>query len=273
MKAIFMARLTRPTTSLTTRKRASVTRLTLAGTVAFIAFGIAGCSTPGPTHAYLASRAEDPIIDLLPGSPTAEVPTFLDAVNELYGIAYDPFTDHIFIRSFPGDYIRVIDRPAHKIKRGFLVKGLPPGPGDLAIRSSDRHLFFSHPKRPEIVETTLYGEIIRTITLEDTATPPAGVAYDQKKDRLLILQSGSPARVDTYKLSGKRLGSVILDHDVRQVSLAYDSDKSEFYAPLRGQAAVGIFDSQGHLLRTLANPSASPFDYVDVGQRSLLRLF
>ncbi len=258
---------------MTTRKRAPVARITLVAAATFLAFGAAGCSTPGPTHAYLASRAEDPIIDLLPDTPSAEVPTYLESVNELYGIAYDPFTDHIFIRSFPGDYIRVIDRPAKKIKRGFLVKGLPPGPGDLTIRSSDRHLFFAHPKRPEVVETTLYGEIVRTITLEDTQTPPSGIAYDQKNDRLLILQSGSPVRVDTYTLSGQRLDGVVLDHDVRQVSLAYDSDKAEFYAPLRGQAAVGIFNLQGHLLRTLTNPSASNFDYVDVGQRSLLRLF
>jgi uncharacterized protein YjiK len=251
----------------------NLSAFSLPGIIIGAALGLAGCSTPGPTHAYLASRSEDPIIDLLPGTPSAEVPTYLESVNELYGIAYDPFTDHIFIRSFPGDYIRVIDRPAKKIKRGFLVKGLPPGPGDLAIRSSDRHLFFAHPKRPAVVETTLYGEIVRTITLEETQTQPAGIAYDQKNDRLLILQGGTPARVDTYKLSGKRLGGVVLDHNVRPISLAYDSDQAELYAPLSGQAAVGIFDLQGRLLRTLANPSATDFDYVDVGQRSLLRLF
>jgi uncharacterized protein YjiK len=243
------------------------------GVLLAASFGLSGCSTPGPTHAYLASRAEDPVLDLLPGSPVAEIPIYLSWSKEISGIAYDPFTDHLFIRVFPGNYIRVIDRPAGKIKRNFSVPDLPEGRGDLAIRSSDRHLFFAHPTLPALLETTLYGATVRSITLTGMQTPPAGVAYDQKHDRLLILQNGAPARVDTYALSGQRVGGVALDHPVRPGSLAYDSETAELYVPLPDQAAVGIFSAEGKLLRTLANPGANVVDYIDVGQRSLLRLF
>lgn len=232
-----------------------------------------GCSTPGPTHAYLASRAENPIFDLGPNAPAVEIPSHLIAVNELYGIAYDPFTDHLFLRVFPGDFVRVLDRPARKPKRSFIVQGLPPGRGDLAIRSRDRHLFFAHPSEPVVLETTLYGRAVRTIRLDNTETPPAGVAYDQANDRLLILHPGSPARISTCDLSGKPIGDVTLERDVRQVSLAYDSTAREFYAPLLHEAMVGVFDVEGRLLRTLAEPADAAHDFIDVGQRSLLRLF
>ncbi len=232
-----------------------------------------GCATPGPTHAYLASRADAPILDILPGAAHAEVATYLSSFNELYGIAYDPFTDHLFLRVFPGDFIRVIDRPAGKIKRSFYVTGLPAGPGDLAIRSSDRHLFFAHPTEPAVIETTLYGRIIRTITLDYLSGAPAGVAYDQANDRLLILQGGDLAHVGTYDLSGKRLSGVALDRNVRLGSLAYDSKATELYVPLLEDNTIGIFSAQGTLLRTLPAQSADETRFIDVGQRSLLRLF
>jgi hypothetical protein len=237
------------------------------------ALSAGGCSTPGPTHAYLASRAENPIVDLLPGAPDADIPTDLISVNELYGIAYDPYTDHLFLRVYPGDFIRVIDRPARKTKRGIMIKDLPPGGGDLAIRSRDRHLFLSHPTLPALVEITLYGRTLRTIILENVRSRPLGVAYDQAQDRLFILEQDHPARVAIHDLAGKRLGSLELDHGVRPVSLAYDSTAAEFYAPLLDQAAVGVFDTQGRLVRTLATPDGGVHNFVDVGQRSLLRLF
>jgi hypothetical protein len=243
------------------------------GAVAVAAFGLVGCSTPGPTHAYLASRAEDPIIDVLPGMPEAHIPSHLIPVNELYGIAYDPFTDHLFLRIFPGDFVSVIDRPAQKVKRGIIVKDLPAGRGDLAIRSLDRHLFFAHPESPLILETNLHGRAVRTITLENIEGPPAGVAYDQKNDRLLVLPSGGGSLIVTFDLAGKQLSSVVLDREVRLGSLAYDSVAEELYAPLLNTAGVGIFDINGRLLRTLATAADSSHDFIDVGQRSLLRLF
>lgn len=212
-------------------------------------------------------------MDLLPGSPDAEIPAYLTSVNELYGIAYDPFTDHLFLRVFPGDFIRVIDRPARKIKRSFFVENLPPGRGDLTIRSIDRHLFFAHPSKPEVIETNLNGRVVRTLVLENLQGPAAGIAYDQKHDHLLVLVGGDLASVSTYDLSGKRLGGVALDRTVRLTSLAYDSTAAEFYVPLYDGKAVGIFDAKGHLLRTLSVSGERPHDFVDVGQRSLVRMF
>jgi hypothetical protein len=267
MKAILIPRLTRLAVALTTRKHAW--RLCLP--LSLLAW--AGCATPGPTHVYLGGQSEDRIIDVLPGSPDAVVPTYLTSLNTLYGIAYDPFTDHLFLRVFPGDFIRVIDRPARKIKRSFFVEELPPGRGDLAIRSRDRHLFFAHPSEPSIIETTLHGKFVRSITLENLQGPVAGIAYDQKLDRLLILKGGDLAHIGTYDLQGKRLAGVALDHNVTLESLAYDSAAAEYYVPLSDHAGIGIFNAEGHLIRTLTSQDPHPQDFVDVGQRSLVRMF
>lgn len=240
--------------------------------LACVALAGAGCSTPGANHAYLACRSEDPIIDRLPGAPDAEISAYLNGGYELYGIAYDPFTDHLFLRVYPGNFVRVIDRPAGKIKRCFAVDGLPPGHGDLAIRSIDRHLFFIEQDRPELLETTLDGRTVRTIALQGIEGSPAGVAYDQKHDHLLILKGGDRARVTTYDLAGKPLSSLTLNRNVRLTSLAFDSVADEFYVPLADEPAVGVFNAQGRFLRSLATPAGGQ-DYVDVGARSLLRLF
>lgn len=250
-----------------------IARLLSLAVVASAAFAFSGCATTGPTHVYLASFSEHPIIDRGPGLPDLEISTHLIAVNDLSGLAYDPFTDHLFLRIYPGNYVHVIDRPARAPKRAFAVHDLPEGPGDLAIRSSDRNLFFAHPSLPALLETTLYGHTVRTITLEHLFGPPSGVAYDQVNNRLLILPPGSTHRVHLHDLAGKHLSEVILDHAVRPVSLAYDSHAAEFYAPLRDQSAVGVFDSKGRLQRTLPNPDGRPHDYIDVGQRSLIRMF
>jgi hypothetical protein len=252
------------------------TRISRCGKIGLglIVLGLAGCATPGPNHTYVASRAQNPVIDLQPGHPEVAVPTYLSASNTLYGIAYDPFTDHLFLRVYPGNFIRVIDRPARKIKRSFTVAGLPVGGGDLAIRSSDRHLFFAHPTMPAVIESTLYGQFVRTLSLDTLAGPPAGVAYDQKQNRLYILSSGEPAQVSTYDLTGKRLGCVTLERDVSRSSLAYDSGAAEFHLRLSGEAAIGVFNRQGVWQRSLPLASTDPTGaFIDVGPRSLLRLF
>ncbi|MBC8039169.1 MAG: hypothetical protein H7Y06_01355 [Opitutaceae bacterium] len=260
-----MPRLTRRAAALTTRK--------LTPPLALLTMLLCGCSTPGVNHTYVAGPAHSTVIDLLPGSPSAAVETFPTSDHELLGIAYDPFTDHLFLRIYPGNFIRVIDRPAGKIKRSFYVPNLLAGPGDLAIRSIDRHLFIAHPSLPAVVEITPLGAIVRTLPLHNLQAPPAGVAYDQKKNRLLILQGGDLAHVGTYDLSGKRLAGVALDRNVRLTSLAYDSDAAEFYVPLLDQPAVGIFNAQGHLIRTLPSPTGRTNEFIDVGPRSLIRMF
>jgi len=238
-----------------------------------ILLALAGCATPGPNHTYVAATGAAPILDLATGVSMTEAPSHLRAADDIYGIAYDPFTDHLFLRIAPGNFIRVIDRPARAIKYDFKVEGLPEGPGDLAIRSRDRHLFFVHPTKPVLVESTLFGKHVRDIPLEALQGPPAGVAYDQKLNRFLILTGGDLASVATYSLDGKRLGAVALDRNVLLTALAFDSVAREIYVPLHDESAIGVFDLKGHLLRALPIPAAHGRDHVDVGPRSFIRLF
>ena len=264
-----MPRLTTEATRETTRKHSLLLTAALASAV----LGMGGCAIPGPNHTYVAATGAAPILDLATGAPTIEMPSPLRLADDIYGIAYDPFTDHLFVRSFPGNYIRVIDRPARRIKRDFTVEGLPEGRGDLAIRSSDRHLFFVHPAEPVLVESTLFGKHVRDIPLETLQGPPAGVAYDQKRDQFLVLTGGDLAQVTTFSLAGKRLGAVGLDRNVLLAALAFDSVAREIYVPLHDECAIGVFDLNGHLLRSLPVPSTQSRDHVDVGPRSLIRLF
>lgn len=272
-----MPRLTDRAARVTTRKHFAACgtgRLLLFASLASAALGLGGCATPGPNHTYVASMGDEPILDLSAGNPTAKIPCYLFSANTLYGIAYDPFTDHLFLRVLPGNFVRVIDRPARSIKYDFTAEGLPSnGGGDLAIRSRDRHLFFAHPTEPLLVETTLVGKHIRDIRLQGLAGAPSGVAYDQSLNQFFILSGGATDQISTYSLAGKRLGTVSLDRNVRLTALAFDSVARELYAPLSTESAIGIFNLQGRLLRTLAVPSEQDHDHVDVGERSLIRLF
>ena len=266
-----MPRLTAQTDRVTTRNPRS--RTVLLAALACVALGVAGCATPGPNHTYVSTAGDAPILDLATDKPTVTIPSHLAYANELYGMAYDPFTDHLFLRLAPGNFVRVIDRPARSIKYDFNVESLPAGDGDLAIRSRDRHLFFAHPTEPLLVETTLYGKHVRDIRLEGLYAPPSGVAYDQKLNEFLILSGGDLSKVTTYSIDGKRLGAVGLDRNVQLTSLAFDSAAREFYVPLHGEAAIGVFSHQGLLLRTIPNADTRGNDRIDVGPRSLIRLF
>src|SRR5476649_2756664 len=85
------------------------------------AFGGAGCATPGALHVYsLASAAHETVHDTGPEGAT-DVPSFIAPDEILTGLAYDPFTDHFFLRLAPGNHFRVVDRPARTIKREFKV--------------------------------------------------------------------------------------------------------------------------------------------------------
>jgi len=89
----------------------------------------------------------------------------------------------------------------------------------------------------------------------------------------VILAGSPPPRITGYTLDGKRQGSVSLDRHVRFASLAFDSVAREFYVPLEDESAIGVFNLKGHLLRTLPVPATQNLSHVDVGERSLIRLF
>ncbi|MCU0793651.1 MAG: hypothetical protein MUE42_12560 [Opitutaceae bacterium] len=239
--------------------------------------GLSGCSTPGPAHLYLYSPAagENSIRDVDPrsGAELAKIPAYNQPGEYLLGIAYDPFTDHLFLRLFPGNHVRVVDRPAAAIKRSFIAPNLPLGGHDLAIRSRDRHLFFTDPTGPALIETDHRGELVGHLVLTGLQRPVCGVAHDALADELLVLPDITGDRLLRYSLDGALVRETKLELPVQGYSLAYDSTTGETFASLADGSAIGVFDPQGRLLRRLSRPAANREVFIDTGQRSLLRLF
>lgn len=237
--------------------------------LALVMLIVAGCATPGPLHRYTLARAtSDRVRDDAAGS-AAEVPSFLGSGETITGFAYDPFTDHFFLRLAPGNRMRVVDRPARAIKREFPLAGAPStGGGDLAVKPRNGHLFLLHPTEAAVIEVTRFGKHVRTLTLAGAPAPARGIAYDSERDQLWILVAGSMARVACYDLRGARLRDIPLERPVGD-ALAFDAEKREFHAPLADGNGLGVFDEQGRLQRTEASTAA----FIDVGPRSFLRVF
>jgi hypothetical protein len=247
-----------------------------AGTTVLALVLLTGCSTPGPGHAYLYSPAIGPTIrDIDPssGDELASVPAYIEVGEQVLGMAYDPYTDHLFLRLFPGNHVRVIDRPAGKIKRSFIAPSLPIGGRDLAIRSRDRHLFFTDPTAPALFETDLNGELEAYHRLDGLESPAWGVAHDPLTGELLVLAAETSDRVHRFTPEGRALGQIPLEVTVQGISLGFDADKRQLFASLADGSAVGVFDYRGRLLRHLARPSSEREMFIDIGPRSLLRLF
>jgi len=273
MNATFTRQITPHPFSVTTRK--NIPRVTFPIALVALAFGAGGCATPGPLHLYTAVVPTPTVVHDAGGdATTAEVPSFLEKGDTLVGFAYDPFTDHFFLRLAPGDRFRVVDRPARAVKREFTVPALTgTRSGDLAIRPRDGHVFVVHPTQPAVIEFNRFGEFIRTLPLATLNTPPAALAFDSARDHLLALNGGDLSRITTHNLNGQRVTSVALDRAVALTGLAYDPEKREFYAPLARESALGVFDEKGHLLHTVPLRSDSATTLFDVGPRSFLRLF
>ena len=228
---------------------------------------MSGCATSGPLHLYsLAAADERPIVDHAPGGKL-EVPSFLEATDEITGFAYDPFTDHFFLRLAPGNLIRVVDRPARAIKREFTIDDAPPkSSGDLAVRPRDGHLFLLVPDG--VMETTRLGKFVRTFPLESGGTQPIGIAFDMLRDRLLVLRADGQTLAQ-HDDQGKQLSVVRLAQPVER-GLGFHAEERHVYAPLRERAGeIGVFDETGNLVRALR--AEGPF--IDVGIRSFVRVF
>ena len=250
---------------MTTRKLAALF------TVMMCALTFAGCATPGPLHVYaLASSHASVLSDTSGDATSVDVPDFLEPGETLTGFAYDPFTDHFFLRLAPGNKIRVVDRPARAVKREFSAEGAPAtGGGDLAVRPRDGHLFLAHPTEPALIELDRFGNSVRTLQLTGLVGAPAGVAFDAAHDRLLVLAPDGAPRVTIHDLDGKLLTAITLDRTVAPGALGFDAEQRELYAPLADSSAVGIFGEDGKLRRTLPLTAA----FIDVGPRSFLRMF
>ncbi len=239
-------------------------------TMGLVALFATGCATPGPLHVYTLQRGETrAVLDHRPDGTQVDVPGFLAPADTVTGFAYDPFTDHFFLRLAPGNLIRVVDRPARKIKREFTLEAAAGARGgDLTLRPADGHLFLLDAAAAQVVETSRLGKLIRVVRLADTTRPPTGIAYDSDRDQLLVLASDG-RQITVHDREGGRLGERMLDREVTP-SLAFDRGAREFYAPLRATPdTLGVFNEQGQLQRTI--PAPGPF--VDVGARSFVRVF
>ena len=97
---------------------------------------LAGCATPGPLHRYSTS-ADSPaeIHDAGSDGTTASVPSFLAVGEHLVGFAYDPFTDHFFLRLAPGDLIYTgTPEGVAAVQRGDLLEGTVAGVGTVRTK-------------------------------------------------------------------------------------------------------------------------------------------
>ncbi len=240
---------------------------------------LAGCSTPGVLHTYTLAASSPAAVRDQEGS--VDVPSFLEPGDQLVGFAYDPFTDHFFLRLAPGNRIRVVDRPARAIKRELTVSE-PDGVagGDLAVKPRDGHIFLLHATQPAVIETTRLGKFIRTLPLAATARPPRAIAYDSGRDELLVASDARPTEIAVHDLTGQRLRTFSLERAIAG-SLAFDAEKRELFAPLAAGASiiagggearggrVAVFDENGKFLRELAFSA----DFVDAGPRAFIRVF
>ncbi|MBI2497741.1 MAG: hypothetical protein HYV75_07480 [Opitutae bacterium] len=265
-----------------------------------------GCATSGPNHIYLTTAASAAVRDI--GPTPAAVEGAVAPGERVTGLAYDFNTDHLFLRITPAQVIRVIERPSGKILREMPLPWSVPmdtAPADirpdegrwtdpvrpaglnraprapsreqpgaaLAIRSSDRHLFAAYPDGRSIVELTLFGGFVRRLELRGADDPVAGLAYDQKNERLLVLTATSPARIGYVAPDGSVTYYVTLPAPVRPVSLGFDSDAQHAFVPLADGTSLGEFDAAGALVRTHPTGDTGAITAIDAGPRSFVRVF
>ena len=229
---------------------------------------LAGCATGGPNHVYVAADADATVHDL--GPAPSDLPHAIAPGERVLGLAYDYNTDHLFLRIAPAQVVRVIERPSGKILREMPLPAelRTESSADLAIRSSDRHLFAVHPDGRSVVELTLFGEFVRRIELAGFADGIGGLAYDQKNKRLLFITRAG--RIGSVGPEGNVNYWMTLPATVRPVSLAYDSDAKHFFVPLADGNSVGEFDATGKQVGKFAT---GPVTALDAGPRSFVRVF
>jgi hypothetical protein len=227
-----------------------------------------GCATRGPNHVYFTTDASPAVHDL--GPPRAALTGIVAAGERVLGLAYDYNTDHLFVRIAPAQVIRVIERPSGKVLRELPLPPplQTPASADLAVRSSDRHLFAVHPDGRSVVELAESGAFVRHLEFAGLAETITGLACDQRQGRLLLLTGGT---VRSFAFDGRELGSVPLQGDVSPVSLGYDSDARHYFVPLADGRTLGEFDAGGSLVAR--HPVGGAITAIDAGPRSFVRVF
>lgn len=253
----------------------------LAPLLSTLLLGAGGCATRGPNHVYLARASAETVEDLGPGGH--DLAHAVHDGESATGLAYDFNTDHLFLRIAPAQVIRVIERPSGKVLREMPLDGelrTPAGrdgrfpPADLAIRSSDRHLFAVDAGGRSVVELTLYGVFVQRTTLSGLDGPVDGLAYDQRNQRLLVLTGrDGHARVGRVGSGGDVTYYVTLAAPVAAASLGYDSDRRHCFVPLADGTTLGEFDESGALVRSIPGAPGAAITAIDAGPRSFVRVF
>ena len=238
----------------------------LLAALACVAFGGAGCATIGQNYLYATVDSVGGISVI--GPHREFVPRAVMPGENVLGLAYDFNTDHLFLRMAFAQTIRVVERPSGKILREMpLPEELhTPLPADLAIRSSDRHLFAAHPDGRSVVELTLFGKFVRRLELPGLGGRIGGLAFDQRLSRLLVLARNT---VVAFTPKGGELDRVMLDGLIDAKSLGYDSDARHFFVPMLDANSIGEFAANGNLVRTIP---AGPVTALDAGPRAFLRV-
>jgi hypothetical protein len=247
-----------------------------------LVIGLGGCATPGPTHVYWAAASGLTVYDLETASgDRRSLDGQIKKGEEIVGLAYDQFTDYLFLRLKPGDVIRIVNRPAGSPVRDLkLTPEIALAPGetpmnslDLTVRSRNRHLFAIDPREPVIVEFTLAGEMVRKIKLANPPRGPVGgLGFDDRRDRLVVLFASSPAVLAEVTLDGTIVHQTNLAATVHPVSLGCDAEAGEYFVPL-ADGAIGVFDREGHLLRSHQVPAGVAPAAIGAGPRAFLRVF
>lgn len=264
MNATFIPPLTPGAARMTTRKAL------LARAAAGLALALAaGCATPGPLHRYAFTPGQpERVADLGPAG-AGEVPSLVAPGERVAGLAYDPFTDHLFLRLAPGDRIRVVDRPARRLKRELELPGAGEG-GDLAVRPRNGHLFLLVGPGGGVAEHTRLGRPVRRFALEGLAGEPRGLAFDAARDELVVLAADGRT-VSRHDLAGRRRGEFRLSAAAAG-PLACDGETGDVHAVLaEGAGEVGVFGPDGARRGTWS--AGGPGALIDLGPRSFLRVF
>lgn len=237
---------------------------------------LAGCATPGPLHLYTVSAERPQVIRDHGPDGLVDVPSFVGADETLTGLAYDPYTDHLFLRLAPGNRIRVVDRPSRRIKREFVIEELPvTGGGDLAVRPRDGHLFFVIPHAAALIETNRFGRFVRRIELTGYSLngPVVGVAYDPARQLLWILENSHYPQLHTYRSDGSHVRWRPAGYEGARGHLAFDPEKKQVYIAAVFERIIAILNDDGEIQGSIPAPDGDLVRFIDAGPRSFVRVF
>ncbi|MCF3649684.1 hypothetical protein [Synoicihabitans lomoniglobus] len=244
-------------------------------TGAALSIALAGCATRGPTHLYLAGIGTAPVMDRgLEDGLHDELEGFLAPTDVVVGLGYEFNTDYIWLRLAPGNELVTIKRSERKEWYRYQLPAAFAQSGqaslDLAVRAFNRMVYAAMPEPGAVGKVTRYGEVRDSVRPGNTTRVIGGLAWDQVRDRLLVLYADDGSLV-AYANEVEPVETIRFTEPVSPTTLAFDSNRQRFYVPLAGGVELGEFDAAGQLLARL--PWPTELRAIDAGQRSNVRIF